>query len=91
MFDCVQQPGPVEVGDGGDTTASGSTELPAEVVKKMSDGLASVNFSSAAKTEDGKAWTFKIASWDVNGIRALLKVSENFLYAMVGRDEQCCV
>lgn len=31
------------------------------------------DFSSEAKTEDGKLWNFKIVSWNVDGLRAWLK------------------
>jgi len=32
------------------------------------------DFSSSAKTADGKPWNLKIVSWNINGIRAWVKV-----------------
>ena len=32
------------------------------------------DFSSCAKTADGKPWNMKITSWNINGIRAWVKV-----------------
>ncbi|CAG5118257.1 unnamed protein product, partial [Candidula unifasciata] len=39
------------------------------------DSLAGIDFSALAKTKDGKVANFKIASWNVNGLRAWLERS----------------
>ncbi|KAK7108330.1 hypothetical protein V1264_016084 [Littorina saxatilis] len=56
--------------DTGENGASSTTEPPPKLAKKVSDGLKSMDFSSTSKTEDERAWNFKIASWNVNGVRA---------------------
>ena len=66
---CVGQRGREEGEDGG-------MEPAPKLMKKVSDGLTSMDFSSNAKTQDGRAWNFKIASWNINGVRAWLNVSE---------------
>jgi AP endonuclease-1 len=59
----------------GEDGSAGSAEPPPKLAKKVSDGLASMDFSSSAKTEDGRSWNIKLASWNVNGVRAWLGVS----------------
>ena len=67
-----------EAEDGDDKKDAASSEEPApKLTKKVSDGLASMDFSSGAKTEDGRAWNLKLASWNINGVRAWLNVSHS--------------
>lgn len=49
-----------------------TSEPPPKLAKKVSDGLTSMDFSSSAKTKEGRPWTLKIASWNINGVRAWL-------------------
>ena len=39
------------------------------------------DFSNDSKTADGKLWNLKIASWNVDGIRAWAKVNTNCKYS----------
>ncbi|CAH2063081.1 unnamed protein product, partial [Iphiclides podalirius] len=39
---------------------------------KASTNYENIDFSNASKTNEGKEWNFKIASWNVDGIRAWL-------------------
>lgn len=81
---CVGQRGREEGEDGVDKEASCGMEPAPKLMKKVSDGLASMDFSSNAKTQDGRAWNFKIASWNINGVRAWLNVSEAPLLPWLG-------
>ncbi|KAG8227720.1 hypothetical protein J437_LFUL008002 [Ladona fulva] len=47
-------------------------KTPAKKVKETPD-LSTVDFSCDKKTPDGKPWNLKISSWNVAGIRALIK------------------
>ncbi|CAK1578678.1 unnamed protein product [Parnassius mnemosyne] len=44
----------------------------APLKNKCSTNYEEIDFSNAAKTTQGKEWNFKIASWNVDGIRAWL-------------------
>lgn len=59
--------------DGGDKSKSkkGKVEDKPEEAEKESGGD---NFSSEATTKDGKKWNLKVVSWNVDGLRAWLKV-----------------
>ncbi|PVD28107.1 hypothetical protein C0Q70_10689 [Pomacea canaliculata] len=39
---------------------------------KVSDSLSTTDFESTAKTNDGRPWNLKLASWNINGVRAWL-------------------
>lgn len=45
-----------------------------ETPDKESKKVKTDDFSSDAKTSDGKKWNLKIVSWNVDGLRAWLKV-----------------
>lgn len=47
-------------------------EAPAKVESKKTK---KEDFSSDAKTSDGQKWNMKIVSWNVDGLRAWLKVT----------------
>ena len=40
------------------------------------------DFNNVSKTVDGKNWNFKIASWNVDGLRAWIKVIYTFTYIL---------
>lgn len=52
--------------------SNGGDAPPAKMNRTTSD-FQSLDFSSAAKTKDGKKWNFKISSWNVDGLRAWIK------------------
>lgn len=43
------------------------------LLNKTESNYASIDFSSEAKTKDGKPWNFKISSWNVAGLKAWVK------------------
>ncbi|KAK3923088.1 Recombination repair protein 1 [Frankliniella fusca] len=45
------------------------------LLNKSESNYASIDFSSEAKTKDGKLWNFKISSWNVAGLKAWVKKS----------------
>ncbi|KAJ8866123.1 hypothetical protein PR048_033647 [Dryococelus australis] len=42
-------------------------------LNKTDSDFGSLDFTSKSKTKDGKPWNLKISSWNVSGIRALIK------------------
>ena len=44
------------------------------LLNKTSTEFAEQDFSNSSKTSDGQSWNLKIASWNVDGIRAWAKV-----------------
>ncbi|KAL8559473.1 DNA-(apurinic or apyrimidinic site) lyase [Nucella lapillus] len=67
-----------------------SAPPPPKLAKKVSDGLTSMDFSSAAKTSDGRASNFKIASWNINGVRAWLN-KDGLEYLQQEKPDVLCV
>ncbi|XP_076444943.1 exodeoxyribonuclease-like [Babylonia areolata] len=67
-----------------------TSEPPPKLAKKVSDGLKSMDFSSSAKTEDGRAWNLKIASWNINGVRAWLN-KDGLSYLQQEKPDVLCV
>lgn len=60
--------------DDGEDTGEPKPKLKARA--SIVDSLTGIDFSAQAKTKDGKVANFKIASWNVNGLRAWLEVRE---------------
>lgn len=64
----------MDVEDANKDASKEDSEPVAKQTKNISHDLSSLDFSSKAKTEDGRSWNLKIASWNISGIRAWLKV-----------------
>lgn len=69
-----------EDGDDKSKTKKGKVEDKPEETKKESGGD---DFSSEATTKDGKKWNLKVVSWNVDGLRAWMKVRAQVVYMYV--------
>ncbi|XP_070578731.1 exodeoxyribonuclease-like [Ptychodera flava] len=57
----------------GETGAAATKKAKADEGESGPPSIESLDFTSEAKTKDGKKWNLKIVSWNVNGIRAWVK------------------
>lgn len=54
---------------------TGEPKAKIKVKSSITDSFAGIDFSARAKTTDGREANFKIASWNVNGLKNWLEVS----------------
>ncbi|BFZ24928.1 hypothetical protein BsWGS_27967 [Bradybaena similaris] len=74
--------------DDGEDTGEPKPKLKARA--SIVDSLTGIDFSAQAKTKDGKVANFKIASWNVNGLRAWLE-KDGLSYIKAEKPDVACI
>ncbi|KAI0209148.1 DNA-(apurinic or apyrimidinic site) lyase [Lamellibrachia satsuma] len=69
-------------------TENGAT-APKQILQEAPPALEDQDFSSCAKTADGKPWNMKITSWNINGIRAWVKKNSHLYFKHEDPDIFC--